>query len=97
MTHLSDQDHKAQMAAMKAFDEQMPCVGIFWYDPESHALCDVNDDKIEFSIVNCQLATAGPATCPKHLPSALRHHTSRRPSALCFYAVNAAERSEGKP
>ena len=38
MTHLSDKDHKAQMAAMKAFDEQMPCIGIFWYDPESHAL-----------------------------------------------------------
>jgi len=29
MTQLSDRDHKAQMAAMKAFDEQMPCIGIF--------------------------------------------------------------------
>jgi hypothetical protein len=26
MTQLSDKDHKAQMAAMKAFDEQMPCL-----------------------------------------------------------------------
>lgn len=52
MTQLSDKDHKAQMAAMKAFDEQMPCIGIFWYDPEVHTLCDVNNDKIEFSIVN---------------------------------------------
>ena len=32
MTQLSDQDRKAQMADMKSFDEQMPCVGIFWYD-----------------------------------------------------------------
>ena len=69
------------MADIKAFDEQMPCIGIFWYDPEEHALCDVhkkeltpgmieaaakndihyidylpsgdvNNDKIEFSILN---------------------------------------------
>ena len=24
------------MADMKSFDEQMPSVGIFWYDPEEH-------------------------------------------------------------
>ena len=81
MNKLSDEDHKAQMADIKAFDEQMPCIGIFWYDPEEHALCDVhkkeltpgmieaaakndihyidylpsgdvNNDKIEFSILN---------------------------------------------
>ena len=46
MTHLSDKDHKAQMAAMKAFDEQMPCIGIFWYDPEVHALCDVHKKEL---------------------------------------------------
>lgn len=32
MTHLSDKDHKAQMEDMACFDEQMPCVGIFWYE-----------------------------------------------------------------
>ena len=32
MTELSDKERAAQMASMKAFDEQMPCVGIFWYD-----------------------------------------------------------------
>lgn len=32
MTHLSAEESKAQMAAMKAFDEEMPSVGIFWYD-----------------------------------------------------------------
>ena len=34
------------MAAMKAFDEQMPCVGIFWYDPEVHTLCDVHKKEL---------------------------------------------------
>ena len=34
MTQLQTADHKTQMEAMKAFDEQMPCVGIFWYDME---------------------------------------------------------------
>ena len=87
MTQLSEKDHKAQMAAMKAFDEQMPCIGIFWYDPEVHALCDVHkkeltpgmidaaakkgihyieyspsgdvdNDRKEFSILNCQLSIA---------------------------------------
>jgi hypothetical protein len=38
MTQLSDKDHKAQMADMKTFDEQMPCVGVFWYDPDKHVL-----------------------------------------------------------
>ena len=41
MTQLSDIDHKAQMEDMSSFDEQMPCVGIFWYDPEDKALFGV--------------------------------------------------------
>jgi len=41
MTQLSDKDHKAQMEDMKSFDEQMPCVGIFWYDPEDHSFFGV--------------------------------------------------------
>lgn len=36
MTQLSDKEHSVQMEAMKAFDEEMPSVGIFWYDPEEH-------------------------------------------------------------
>lgn len=41
MTHLNDKDKKAQMESMKAFDEQMPSVGIFWDDPEDHSLFGV--------------------------------------------------------
>ena len=46
MTQLSDKDHKAQMAAMKAFDEQMPCIGIFWYDPQEHSFFGVHKKEV---------------------------------------------------
>ena len=41
MTQLSEKEHNAQMADMKAFDEQMPSVGIFWYDTQEHTLFGV--------------------------------------------------------
>ncbi len=41
MTHLTEKEHNAQMADMKSFDEQMPSVGIFWYDPQDHTLFGV--------------------------------------------------------
>ena len=34
------------MAAMRAFDEQMPCVGIFWYDPEDKSLFGVRKKEL---------------------------------------------------
>ena len=46
MTQLSDKDHKAQMADMASFDEQMPCIGIFWYDPEDHSFFGVHKKEI---------------------------------------------------
>ena len=46
MTHLSETDHKAQMESMKGFDEQMPCVGIFWYDQNEHALFGVRKQEL---------------------------------------------------
>ena len=46
MTQLSEKDHKAQMADMKAFDEQMPCIGIFWYSPEEHNFFGVHKKEI---------------------------------------------------
>lgn len=36
MTQLTEEQKREQMADMKSFDEQMPCVGIFWYDQEAH-------------------------------------------------------------
>jgi hypothetical protein len=41
MTQLTKGEHTAQMEDMKAFDEQMPCVGIFWYDPADMAFFGV--------------------------------------------------------
>lgn len=46
MIHLSDKQHDEQMAAMRAFDEQMPSVGIFWYDPEDNTLFGVRKKEI---------------------------------------------------
>ena len=46
MTQLTDKERNAQMADMKSFDEQMPCVGIFWYDPEEHSLSGVQKEEL---------------------------------------------------
>lgn len=34
------------MADMKSFDEPMPSVGIFWYDPEDHTLFGVRKKEL---------------------------------------------------
>ena len=36
MTTLSQEDKAAMMADMKSLDEDMPSVGIFWFDTEEH-------------------------------------------------------------
>ena len=46
MTQLNDKDHQAQMEDMRSFDEHMPCVGIFWYDPEDHSLFGVRKKEL---------------------------------------------------
>ena len=46
MTQLTEKQHQAQMADMKSFNEQMPCVGIFWYDPEDNTLFGVRKKEL---------------------------------------------------
>lgn len=46
MTQLSDGDHKQLTADMKSFDEQMPCIGIFWYDPTDKTLFGVRKQEV---------------------------------------------------
>ena len=46
MTQLSDIEHNAQMSDMASFDEQMPCVGIFWYDLKDHTLFGVRKKEL---------------------------------------------------
>lgn len=46
MTQLSKEEHQAMMADMQAYDEQMPCVGIFWYDPVEKALFGVRKQEL---------------------------------------------------
>ena len=46
MKQLSEKDRKVQMADMKSFDEHMPCVGVFWYDPEEHSFFGVHKKEV---------------------------------------------------
>ncbi len=46
MTELSKTEHDALMNDMKAFDEQMPCVGIFWYDMAEKTLFGVRKQEV---------------------------------------------------
>jgi len=46
MTQLNNTDRAAQMADMKSFDEPMPSVGIFWYDPKTHSLFGVRKKEL---------------------------------------------------
>lgn len=46
MTQLSTTEHEAMMEDMRQFDEQMPCVGIFWYDPADKALFGVRKSEL---------------------------------------------------
>ena len=46
MTNLSEQERQAQMEDMHSFDEQMPCVGIFWYDMNDHTLFGVRKKEL---------------------------------------------------
>ena len=46
MTQLNDKDHAAQMADMASFDEEMPSIGIFWYDPNDHSLFGVGKKEL---------------------------------------------------
>lgn len=46
MTQLTDQERTAQMNDMRSFDEQMPYVGVFWYDPAEHSFFGVRKKEI---------------------------------------------------
>ena len=46
MTQLSATEHEALMEDMRQFDEQMPCVGIFWYDPADKMLFGVRKQEL---------------------------------------------------
>ncbi len=46
MTQLSEKDRDALMSDMKSFDEQMPCIGIFWYAPADKAFFGVHKQEL---------------------------------------------------
>jgi len=40
------EEHKAMMDDMRSFDEPMPSVGIFWYDPQEHQFFGVHKKEV---------------------------------------------------
>lgn len=46
MKNLTEEQHNAQMDDMRSFDEQMPCVGIFWYDLNDHSFFGVRKKEL---------------------------------------------------
>ncbi|MCQ2216158.1 MAG: hypothetical protein MJZ31_09620 [Bacteroidales bacterium] len=46
MTSLDREQHNQQMADMASFDEEMPSVGIFWYDEQEHSLFGVYKEQV---------------------------------------------------
>lgn len=46
MTSLNKISHDQQMADMASFDEEMPSVGIFWYDAEEHNFFGVRKEQL---------------------------------------------------
>lgn len=51
MTQLTDKERTAQMNEMRSSDEQMPCVGIFWYDPAGCSFFGVRKKEITLNMV----------------------------------------------
>ena len=46
MKQRTNQEQTALMDDMRSFDEQMPCIGIFWYDPAEHCFFGVSKKEI---------------------------------------------------
>ena len=46
MTELTEEQKRIQMSDMRSFDEQMPCIGIFWYDLADHAFFGVRKSEL---------------------------------------------------
>lgn len=46
MNRLTDKERKALMDDIRSFDEQMPCVGVFQYNPIGHRLVGVQKSEV---------------------------------------------------
>lgn len=46
MTHLTEEERKVLMEDLKSFDGQMPCIGLFGYDPQEHAFFGVRKKEL---------------------------------------------------
>jgi len=84
MTHLSEKQHEEQMAAMRAFDEQMPCVGIFWYSPDDNTLFGVRKQEVTPKMVE--------EAADKGLPFINYPHLHRQVWAKEFFKAKATHK-----
>lgn len=46
MTNLTETEHIAQMESMRSFDEEMPSIGIFWYDQKDKSFFGVRKSEL---------------------------------------------------
>lgn len=82
MVHLSEEQHAAQMESMRAFDESMPCVGIFWYDPSDQTFFGVCKQEVTPKMVE--------DAAEKGLPFINYPHLHRQVWAKEFFKAQAS-------
>ncbi len=83
MTQLTKGEHAAQMESMKAFDEQMPCVGIFWYDLADKSLFGVRKSELTPKMVE--------EAAEKGLPFINYPHLHRQVWAKEYFSAQAKQ------
>lgn len=81
MTSLSKEQHNQQMADMASFDEEMPSVGIFWYDIEEHCFFGVRKEQLTPKMVE--------EAADKGLPFINYPHLHRQVWAKEFFRAQA--------
>ena len=84
MTQLTDKEHQAQIADMKSFDEQMPCVGIFWYDPADRSFFGVRKKEITPQMVEAAAEKGSPFISYPEMQGELSADDSRLPGRVVW-------------
>jgi hypothetical protein len=84
MTQLTDKERTAQMNDMRSFDEQMPCVGIFWYDPADRSFFGVRKKEITPQMVEEAAEKGSPSISYPEMQEELSADGSRLPGRVVW-------------
>ena len=84
MTQLTDKERTAQMNDMRSFDEQMPCVGIFWYDPADRSFFGVRKKEITPQMVEASAEKGSPYISYPEMQGELSADDSRLPGRVVW-------------